>query len=473
MNMVKRLTAAAFALLLLLPLLTFRREAGVASEADNRMLQENPFSAEERAKGGDLTAKLERYVGDRIGFRDEMILGFQLLNDRLFGKLTHPSYCYGKEGHVYYAPNTADNSEAYYTAFAEMIRQIQEYCEARSVPFLFVIEAAKEAVLPEYLPEGERYDRRRLERMCAQLDEWGVRYLDTAGLLRERTEAGEEVFNRKYDAGHWNDLGGFYVVNAVLEELGKDLPGLRPNRLEDMEVSRVTQEWLMNSRFPISEEVPSIGLPDRVREDTGSGALAGELEMIHRTFGAVRDPWLLERGAPRGLIFQVSHMNTVGGKFFMNALGEYTHVTTYYNVDKFEYYFNIFQPECVVVEMAEAQFHGATPVHLEDMLAMRLNPTLESALAEAGEPETLPLEGLTVQEGEALTKFFWDGAGRTPSGAEEAPCVWAVLDGTAYDMRESEGGGWEATVKNEDWARGGGAPEIYVLDDGSMTRFAP
>lgn len=191
-----------FALMLLVPLAAFRRGTGLVSEIDNRILQENPLSAGERAKGGDLTTKLEKYVQDRIGFRSEMILGYTVLNDRVFGKMVHPSYCYGREGYVYGRPAVASADEAYYAAFAGMAGKIRDYCQARGVPFLLVLEPMKESVLPEYLPAGLNHDRRGMETLLTLLEEQGVPVLDAAGILRERTEAGEAVFNQVFDAGH-------------------------------------------------------------------------------------------------------------------------------------------------------------------------------------------------------------------------------------------------------------------------------
>ena len=66
--------------LLALPLAFFNWEENVVSEIDNRQLTNNPFGPNAEP-GADLTASLESYVQDRIGFRDEMILGYTLLND--------------------------------------------------------------------------------------------------------------------------------------------------------------------------------------------------------------------------------------------------------------------------------------------------------------------------------------------------------------------------------------------------------
>ena len=469
MKTVKCLMVGAFALLLLVPLATFRREPGIVSEIDNRMLQEFPFSPEELAKGGDMTAKVESYVSDRIGFRDQMILGFTQFNDKFFGKMVHPSYCWGKEGYIYFVPSIRTANEAYYTAFADMVRAMQDYCEDRSVPFLFVFEPMKEVVLPEYVPVGENYDHWGAERLFSLLEERGVRYLDMTGLLRKLTEAGETVFDQKNDAGHWNELGAYYVTNAVLEELKTDFPGLRPLRLEDLEISETLQESLSVSRFEIHEWVPFITLPDRQQTIIITEEMRSELELdpSYQEVGGWQDPERLAQGAPRTLMFQGSHMNASGRKFLRNALGEYDYIHNYQNVINFDYYFNIFQPECVVFEVAEFVLRFNSYFDQKNMSAFRLNPTLDSVLSRAGEPE--PLKGVSVQKGQALTKLLWTGGPDWIPEEREAPYVWAVLNGTPYDMRRSAGGGWEVTMKNEDWDRSGGAVGIAVLDGETVT----
>ena len=101
MKIIKIFTILIFFSLIIVPIVSFNFEPNSASTIDNRMLTENPFSAEALASGGDLTENIQSYVNDRIGFRDDMILAYTVLNDKIFGKMTHPSYTYGKEGYVF------------------------------------------------------------------------------------------------------------------------------------------------------------------------------------------------------------------------------------------------------------------------------------------------------------------------------------------------------------------------------------
>ena len=87
-----------FCSILLLPVFTFNTKENAISEIDNRALAQNPLAVD---SGEDFTIAVENYVNDRIGFRNEMILDYTILNDKLFGEMVHPSYAYGKDGYVF------------------------------------------------------------------------------------------------------------------------------------------------------------------------------------------------------------------------------------------------------------------------------------------------------------------------------------------------------------------------------------
>ena len=70
-----------FFLMIAVPVATFNWEENVISEIDNRQLTNNPFG-ENYVDGGTTSraAALVNYVQDRIGFRDEMIQAYTILN---------------------------------------------------------------------------------------------------------------------------------------------------------------------------------------------------------------------------------------------------------------------------------------------------------------------------------------------------------------------------------------------------------
>lgn len=459
MKQIKFGMLVVFALLLAIPLAAFRWEPGIASEIDNRMLAENPFSAEECAKGGDWSTKIENYVNDRIGLREEMITWNTVLNYRLFGKMEHPNYCAGEDGYVFMRLGLPTEYGEFHEVFVDMVKQIQDYCEARGVPFLFAFEPAKTTTLQEFLPAGYRYDNRWVGRLFEELNARGIRYVDNSPLLREKTEAGEVVFNRKYDAGHWNDLGAYYGVNNILEAMKEDSPRVHVNQWEELAVSQHREATLPVSRVPVNELVPAISFPGLEMEDlTAVYEPEVKRDPSFQGFYYGINSKRLEEGSPRTLVFQGSYMNGKGAKYLMNALGEYIYVHDYQNIIDFDYYFNIFQPEYVVFEVAEYAT-TADYFDLERMRAMDLNLRLEDArsLASAEEKRFLPKEEFSTKQGEALTIISWAGG----DGSES--CVWAELGDTVFDLRRSEAGGWEVTVKNEVWDQYGDSLRIAAL----------
>ena len=68
----------------------------------------------------------------------------------------------------------------------------------------------------------------------ADLDKRGVHYIDNTVLMREKTENGEYVYNIKYDANHWNDLGGYYGTNNILTVMRESIPGVHINEKEEI-----------------------------------------------------------------------------------------------------------------------------------------------------------------------------------------------------------------------------------------------
>lgn len=348
---IKILSIIVFAAIIAVPIAKFNFTPNTVSLIDNRKLAENPFEQD-----GDITVNIENYVNDRIGFRDKMISTYTLLNDKLFGKMVHPSYTYGKDGYVFGAGITTGNDFSdFHIVFADMVQQIQLYCEERNVPFLFVFNPAKPAVYEEYIADGIHYDREWVQLFFAELEKRNVNYLDNTVTMKELAEDGLEVFNKKYDANHWNDLGAFYGTQKVLEVLKEQYPSVHVNELSEFIVSKAHKDSLMVSEFPIDEDVPLIELKSQCINLTNEYSDI-KLHPSYKAFGYCVNEQRQEEQSPKALVFQGSYMNSYGAKYFMNAFGEYIYVHDYQNVIEFPYYYEMFQPDCVIFEVAEYTF---------------------------------------------------------------------------------------------------------------------
>ncbi len=344
MKLVRKLFIAALVLIWLLPLAFFDFEKESVSDIDNRMLTEWDFSQ------SDITAMVDDYIKDRIGFRSEMITGYTLLNDTLFHEMVHPTYTYGKNDYVFFKMSDETVDETFLEAFVLQLLKVQTYCEERDIPFIYCINPAKTTVYSQYLPQGYHYQGKFLETFEQLLESYGIHYISNAELLIEKSKD-EQVFDVQYDAGHWNDLGAFYGTNHILEKVSEYFPNVSPNTPDDFDISTRLQTSLKVSEFPIHEEVPYYEdkYADQIVELTE--AYSGlKMDADYHSFRYLVNE--AGEGLPRVLFFQGSYLNE-RHRFFESDFSEYYAVHNYENFLDFEYYFNIFQPYCVILETAE------------------------------------------------------------------------------------------------------------------------
>lgn len=340
-----------FLSVIILPLCFFNSEENAVSEIDNKILKENPLTD---TSSEDFTDDFEIYLSERIGFRDRMIKWYTVANDKLFGEMVHPSYMYGKDGYVFFKAPDMISFNDYHEAFADAVKEMQDFCSRESVPFLLIFEPSKIAVLADKLPDGYTYDRSWVYSFRDALEERGVNYIDNYDVLYEKYKSGEAVFNQKFNAGHWNDLGAFYGMNNALNNLQQYFPSLHINEMDEYDVVQTLNTSLQVSEFPIKEYEPifnlkndnTIDLSDKYRDSV-------EMDPNFPAFVYFKNPQRESEGAPSALVFQGSYINGMGYKFLKNVFSEYVGVHVYQNVLNFKYYYDMFKPDCVIVDAAE------------------------------------------------------------------------------------------------------------------------
>ena len=426
MKIIRLIFTFVFALIIILPMAYFNFTPNAVSEIDNRKLAENPFTVE-----GEFTENLENYVNDRIGFRTEMITEYLVLNDRLFGVMSHPSYSAGKDGYVFGAGVWVDMKySSFHDVFINMLVEIQKYCEERGVPFLFVFNPAKPAIYQDKLVDGIVYDRNWVDQFFDKLDEKGINYLDNTGTFKELRKQDIHTYNQKYDANHWNETGAFYGTQNMLKKIKEEYPNVHVNSLTDYTFSYGHRDSLSVSKFPIDEYVPyykpSVSYKNVIKNYDGLS-----LHPSYKTCGYYICEERKADGSPKTLVFQGSYMNSSGYKFLASALGEYVSIHDYQNVIDFPYYFNIFKPEYVIFEVAEYTVKGDY-FSTTKMKKIDYNPPRESVDVEKISQLEFLTENLTVEQGETLTVI-------TLKTDEVYKYLWLNLT-EDYDMKKVENG---------------------------------
>ena len=373
MKVLQSFVICLFLSILILPILFFNFEVGAVSEIDNRKLAELDFNIEE-----DKTESIEKYINDRIGFRDDMITAYTILNDKLFNKMVHPSYTYGKNGYVFgLGVTTKESFSDFHVAYADLVKAVQTYCENRGVPFLFVFNPAKPAVYQDMISNGINYNRDWVKTFFSELDKRGINYLDNTVTLKKLRSNGIEGFNVKYDANHWNDTGAFYGSNEILKNIKIKTPNIHINNINEFNLSQIKKDSLLVSNFPIDEDVPLYSLKEQGYNNIASLYKSMKLDQQFGYFNYYVNAKRQNEGSPKCLVFQGSYMNSYGYKYFINAMGEYIAIHDYQNIINFPYYFNIFKPDCVVLEVAEYTLNN-NYFNYEKMKQIDYNPIYTS-----------------------------------------------------------------------------------------------
>lgn len=460
MKVLKTIICILFSIILCIPILRFNFATEAISEIDNRKLAENPL----KTNNEDFTVSVENYVNDRIGFRSEIITAYTILNDMLFGKMVHPSYTYGQDGYVFGAglTNSWETFSDYHKYFAQTVKQIEDYCEERDVPFVFVFNPAKPAVLEEYVPKDREYERSWVEEFISLLDKLNINYVDNTVTLKNEWKKGNKVFNKKYDANHWNDLGAFYGTNAILENLSKKKDNMHINSIDEFYVIEKLETSLLVSKFPINENVPIFNAKNSAKNIYDEYLKELKLNPSYKTFGYYINEKRETENAPKVLVFQGSYMNGMGYKFLANSFSEYIYVHDYQNVLDFDYYYNIFKPDCVIFEVAEYTFSD-NYFSYEKMKNFRLNPLIENIETENILSKNLNRDDLVVKRGETLTEFIW----KTDEVFEN---VWFSLE-DEYDMRKTDDG-YCVTLQNSVCDDYESIFKITVATDSNITVYS-
>lgn len=343
MQIVRKIFLSLIVGFLLLCLVNMNHQLDVNSEIDNRKLYEFEYEGIPT-----LASNIDNYVKDRIGLRDDFINLYTLYNDRILNTMIHPTYTYGQDGYVFFKINQEIIDEEFIESFTQYLLKIQNYCNDRDVPFLYVLVPSKITVYESKLPKGYNYQNLFNQAIIKKLEEKDVRYINLDDILEESID-GQLVFNQKYDAGHWNNYGAYYGMNGILEELNHDFRNIKPHTFDNFEISTTKVTTLPVSNYKISEEIPVFKLlnNDIVNKTNDYQGLSFRYKNSFFNISSSNQTEL-----PNLLFFHGSYFNS---KYYLytDRFNETYGIHNYQNIIDFDYYFNIFKPDCVIISSAE------------------------------------------------------------------------------------------------------------------------
>lgn len=426
------LYVSLFLLSLLIPLCLTETREDMKSELNNRKLAELP-----EIDDSLFERRLEEYFQDRIGLREQMVTGYQVVNDKVAKELTHPIYTYGKNGYIYFKMHENIKFDSYHETFAQAVVKMKEYCETRGILFYFMFDPEKTSVYRRYLPDGVNYNDNWVDRFLLYLIDNDVKVINNRDVLTELSY-NEQVFNRQYDAGHWNDLGCFYGTNNLWKTVHEDYPAVEEYTLNDFLITTKTENYLPMSRFPVNEKVPKFALNAKWNNITEKYTDL-DRDKSYRFFQYYVNQSEEANRFPQMLVFHGSYYNR-SPQFFIGRAREYIGIHDYQNVLNLDYYVNIFQPEMVIFEVAEYTFENS---YFDEKIMINLdyNPYISKE-----EVERIKQSIINSTNDEAvITKNIYikprNGVDEIELGDDlkDAKYVYIIADDKVYDLQRHDG----------------------------------
>lgn len=465
MKKLKKLFIITFIILLFLPLIFFNWKNEYISTIDNRALKK--FPNKENLNGTDVTDYIQDYINDRIGGREKIINTYTVLNDKLFNIMEHPTYTYGKNGYIFFKMGRNIEYQEYHRQFAETIKKIQVYCEERGIPFYFVFNPEKKYVYSQYLPEGVNYNRNWVNKLMSDLDELEVNYIDNSDFLKEKAEK-EFVFNKKYDAGHWSDLGAFLGMNNVYKKIHQENPKFLMLSENYYDKFSKIEESLPVSYFKINEEVPNWEL--KVNYEDISEQYINEVKRNNSFgyFGYYKNLSQEAKDSLKLLIFCGSYLNS-RWKFAIPTAKEYIGIHNYQNILDIPYYFNIFKPDLVIFEVAEYTITDRY-FSTKKMSQLDFPPFLDeykkSQAKMISDIDILNYDiKFNIEEGNKITKLTLSGLPRN------AKYVYLSIKDKTYDFMKVDDFIYELSLLKEVLEENQKYEIFYMTDEGEIYRF--
>ena len=349
----------AFLACMVVPALFMNTKEMQISSIDNKLLTEWP--------GFDPTlsnnTEVESYLNDRIGFREQAIEAYTVLNDKLFHVMVHPLFMYGKEGHIFYKDPTyikgyqhMNTDEEYLDTFVDFLSATEAYLKDKDIEFLYFLCPDKKTIYPEYFPGSVHVNESNpgiTDYMKEQLDKTDVDYIIPVEELKA-AKSEKVVYNKLYDATHWNEDGAFIGHKLIDERIQKFYDDVRPLTEDDYTKTTVHEDTLDVARFSIDEDVPHYVLKED-RSNDMTTYLYDTMEYEDNTFYShFTCP---DSGNDRILlVFCDSYFGNYH-KYYQDRFKE-VYFVHWHNYKYLEYYVNLFFPDMVIYETAERSISG-------------------------------------------------------------------------------------------------------------------
>lgn len=299
--------SAAFLLLCLIPSVGMLFAPETQPAGNERLAPAPRLWTEDRALNPAVLDEATEYVADHFALRQQMVTLNAAIQTRLFASSPAQDVIWGSDGWLYYGKtlddyqNRAALSAEEARQAAQLVADMQAYCEEKGAEFLFTIAPNKNSLYPEHMPG--RYlqsgDAGNYERVEPYLRELSVNYADLFTFFG----AQEEILYLKTDS-HWSNRGAALVHDFIMQRLGRPHTGFAGMPYQTAETHRGDLYEMLYPAGTAREEQQQYAFsfehvtPPRSPEDilirTVSKKGTGRLLFCRDSFGNALYPFLAE-----------------------------------------------------------------------------------------------------------------------------------------------------------------------------------
>ncbi len=319
--------------------------------------------------------KYVKFFINDFGFRSVLIRWNSLLRLELLRVERFPKVLVGKDDWLYLIKDDDGNNVLDYyrvtrpfanerevAAWARPLLAMKKQCDRRGIRLLVVFAPMKTRVYPEYMPENYSPLRNvtRLDQVKAYLEKSSdVDFIDLGPAVLEGKKSHRVYF--KHDV-HWNTYGAFYGYQAIMEKLGRSMPGLKPLAMDAYAVEPHV--------LPGGDLAGMLGLKDRFKEEyfiftLKSGSRVKRIPVPYQAkVSRFSDAYeAADRSLPRAIVFHDSFFNF--DKQFMAE--HFSRLVCFQSYNRVDFSIvDIERPDLVLFEMVES-FTQKSPSYVTPM----------------------------------------------------------------------------------------------------------
>jgi len=365
-KVINTIFAVAFMFMLLIPAVFIHPSGGIASEQENSMLANRPHLADMRHSPSDFIARFDDWFADNAGFRESLIGLYAILNS-----IEHQTqyregylvYLIGEQGHRFFGGIDGElipkfQGKRFLTddqllTLSNWLGQTKRSLDERNIPFVVMFCTDKESVYPEFYPSCivRIFEPFPLDVITDYLKE----HTDVDVFsIRQRLLAEKEnhlLYNKSSgDLRHYNDIGAFFTYAELMEHILLFFPDMIPFTRDDIEIT-----------FD-ADEIPLVTLKAKTSFQRLDASFFDNVTLTHPHTWRTHPSWEndayknADRALPTILFLRDSFASFGGHGGLMQYIPQHfgkTILIHYLNAEHLEEYLAFYEPDIVVLEIAE------------------------------------------------------------------------------------------------------------------------